>query len=195
MTPRVITQPTIEPLTMDEVSQQTKADIDPSLCDIFIRAARVYVEDRTGRAIHEQVLEVALDRWPRDRCIELPKATPLVEIVSVKYRDCDEVDHTMSPSDYVANDAVIPGRLVLAYNSMWPSVVLSPASPIRIQYKVGSDDPCPAELKYPILLLVAGMNENRESESVTNLSTVQAIAMTYGVEAFLSRAAVVPSSY
>lgn len=196
MKTRVISRSEKEPITAAEVEAHTKAVIDDAVASIYIAAARTYVEDRTGRALQAQTIEVTLDRWPCRSFIELPKATPLVSVTYVKYRDFAEVEHTMDAAEYVVDANPIPGKLSLAYGQSWPSAVLSPASPIRIRYTVGDDAAeCPGELKYPLLLLVAGMNENRESEIITNQAAVQAIAMSYGVEAFLSRAAVVSSSY
>jgi uncharacterized phiE125 gp8 family phage protein len=168
---------------------------EDALFDVYIEAARDYVESHTGRTIHQKTLEITLNEWPRCDYIALPRATPLISITSVIYTDSDGNATTWSPSEYIADTDSMPGRLDLAYGEQWPSATLLPANGIRIRYVAGivtasPESEAPGYLKYPVMLLVAGMYENRESEFVPDRMAIETIALKYGVEAFIARARV-----
>lgn len=192
-TPKLITAPSVEPVSVTEAKSAHNISIsdDDTLIGIFIKAAREYFEWRTGRTVHETVWEYVLENWPAKDYIALPRATPLISITSVIYKDSDGAATTWSSSEYIADSDEMPGRVVLAYNQSWPSFTPYPVSPIRIRYKAGIATASPvteadAWIKLPILLLVGGMYANRESEIVTNFAMVQETALKYGVEAFIS---------
>jgi len=192
--PLVITPPIKEPISLAEAKLQCRVDgsTEDALLSLFIAAARNYIEWRTARTIHETTLEYVLDSWPGTDRIVLPRATPLIEIVSVKYKDSVAAETTWTPTEYVEDKDFTPGALVLGYGLSWPSFTQYPVSPIRIRYKAGLATASPEveasdAIKYPALLLVAGMYENRESENITDRGNLQKLASDYGVEAFLSR--------
>lgn len=197
--PLIITAPTEEPVSTAEVRQHLRIDTlddgvedaaQESELDRMITAARVYAERQTGRTIHEQTLEWVTDRWFGDY-IYLPRATPLIAISSLKWKASDGTETTVSASDYIADTDSTPGRLVRAYGVSWPSSTLYPSNPIRIRYRAGIATTSPitaagGEYKLPILMLIAGMWENRESETVTDMKTIEAIALRWGVEKMLT---------
>jgi uncharacterized phiE125 gp8 family phage protein len=186
---KVIAGPAMEPVSVQECINQSRLDDltqAPNL-PLYIQAAREYVEDAAGYTINEQTLEVALDQWPRAGYIDLPRATPLVEIVSVTVTDDDSVSSVWPSGSYWADTHSMPGRLVLVDGGSWPSTTLRRANGITIRYKAGDSGEPSGAVKLPILLLVAGMVENRESETVTDRASVQAMSMQYGVDAFISR--------
>ena len=195
--PKVIVASISEPITIEEVKLQCRIDSSDSTEDallrIYIAAARNYVEWRTATTVHEATLEYVLDNFPGCRYIELPRATPLIEISSVKYKDYNGTETTWSSAEYVEDVDSTPGRLVLGYGQAWPSFTAYPVSPIRIRYTAGTaittvpETEASVAVKYPMLLLVAGMYENRESENVTDRGVLTKLSIDYGVEAFLSR--------
>jgi uncharacterized phiE125 gp8 family phage protein len=192
--PLVIVPPIKDPVSLTEAKAQCRIDgsTEDALLGIFIAAARDYVEWRTSRTIHDTTLEYVLDGWPGTDRIALPRATPLIEIVSVKYKDSAENETTWSPTEYLANTDAVPGELALAYGKSWPSFTPSPVSPIRIRYRAGKATGSPEveaadAIKYAVLLLVGGMYENRESENIADRGVLSKLAADYGVEAFLAR--------
>lgn len=202
--PKVIAGPSVEPVSAAEVKLHTKIDgwTEDALLDIYITAAREYFEDHAAYTVHEQTLEVTLDGWPAAEYIELPRATPLISVTSVIYYAGDGTPTTWAASGYEVAVDCIPGRIYLPVNGSWPSSDLRRQNSVRVRYVAGIATASPVTeasgaIKLPILMLVAGMYENRESETFTNLATVQSVSMRYGVEAFIARIRdkVAPSSY
>jgi uncharacterized phiE125 gp8 family phage protein len=192
VSPLVITGPTTEPISLAEVKSQLRIDgsTEDTLLNLYIAAAREYCENRTGRTFHQQTLEWVLDAFPSGSSITLPRATPLIAISSVKYKDSDGTETTWSSAEYIADTDSVPGGLVLGYNESWPSFTPYPVSPIRIRYTAGIATTSPVTeasdlIKTPHLLLVGGLYENRESE-ITEAGLTR-ISLEYGVEAFLSQ--------
>lgn len=203
ITPTVIAGPAREPVTLAEVGLHARIDAatENSLLDIYIEAAREYFESAAAYTIHQQTLEITLDRWPRRDYIELPRATPLVSVSSITYYDGGGAATVWSSAEYEVDTDSIPGRVYLPVNGSWPSSDLRRQNAVRIRYVAGiADSPAsdaPAAIKLPVLMLVAGMYENRESETYTDKSSIAAVAMRYGVESFIARIRdrVAPSSY
>lgn len=190
--PDVITAPLKEPVTHALAKLQCRAGASVSedeLIDLYISAARRYFEGRTGSTIHQTSYRYVLDAFPGDGRIVLPRATPLISIDACKYYDSDGTEHTLAASEYIADRWEQPGALVLAYNKSWPSFRAYPVAPVRIDYTAGiaasPDQECNETTKIAILMLVAGMWENRESVIVSDTSSVAQLAVQYGVEAFI----------
>jgi len=194
--PTVITGPIAEPVSIEEAKAQCRISSSNEDEDkpirIFISAAREYLEWRTGTTIHDTTLEYVLDNWPATNYIELPRASPLIAITSVYEKDSDGIETLWDSDEYSADIDSRPGRLVLGYNESWPSFTHHPVSPIRIRYRTGiatsaTQVEATEAVKYPILLLVTGMWENRESESISDRGMLSKISADYGVEAFINR--------
>ena len=196
ITPSIITAPIQEAISLAELKAQLRLDASGTSEDgalgIFRTAARQWFEWRTGRAVHQTTLEYVLDAWPGDDYIILPRATPLIAISSAKYKNSSAVETTWSSAEYIADLDNIPGRLVLGYNYSWPSFTAYPSNPIRIRYSAGITTASPVTeadpvIKLPILMLAAGLYANRESEVITDRARIEAIAIKYGVVAFIER--------
>ena len=220
--PKIITPPTVEPVSLDEVLVQSRIS-DPlevlpgtslTIGDYvtrLIKCVRQHLERRTGRAFVEQTLEVALDYWPfsitswqqanpgyvgfsQYGVIELPRATPLQSIVSIKYKCSDAVEYVLDPSAYVLDTDALPGRIAPAYNTFWPSFVPYPLSPIHIRYVAGDSGPgaSPAvpfadeDVKQALLLLVGHFYNNREAVIVGENTTIESKQMELAMASLLS---------
>jgi uncharacterized phiE125 gp8 family phage protein len=196
MTATVITGPTIEPITLAELQATARIDTSDAAQDvlvdeIFIPAARDYIEWRTGRTFHEKTLELALDGFPCGE-ITLPGATPLIEIVSIKYKDSDGAESTLSASTYViavGNEKRL-GRLTTAYGATWPSFTPYPLDPVKIRYKAGIAitsplTEAPGAVKHAMCLLVAKMWEHREAVIISDRQSIAQLAVEFGLEAFI----------
>ena len=179
LTPTVITSPAKEPITVEEACDHAAiADVDGasnrmSLC---IKAAREMFERHTGRTVHETTYEFVLDSWPSGPLV-LPRATPLLSVTSVTYKDSSGTETTVSSSLYVLDTWEVPGRIALAYSESWPSFTPYPVSPIRVRYVAGiAASPateCDATTKQAVAMLAAAYFENREAEILTeNVSQI-----------------------
>lgn len=158
--------PILEPVTLNQVKSQLKFDLsddspDDDINDL-IPAAREWCEEYQNRSYITQTLELALDSWPCDNAIILPRP-PLQSVVSIEYTNNEGVTTTWSDSNYVVDDYSEPAKLVKAYGKTWPSVSLNVVNGIVIQYTAGyglTDADVPAKIKQAIIVLVAFWFEN-----------------------------------
>lgn len=137
---------------------------DDALITALIVAARGRAESETRRALVTQKWRLSLDAFPsgEDMSIELPRP-PLQSVEGITYLDDDGVRQTLASSSYqVITDEAI-GRVLPAYDSTWPSARCVPGS-IQISYTAGygAASAVPQAIKQWMLLLIAGMYENRE---------------------------------
>ena len=156
---KVITPPTIEPVTLPEVRGQCRVDEvgdDPTLAG-YVLAARQYVEQVTGRAIMTQTLEMTLDDFP-DGEILLPRQ-PVASIVSISYTDT--AGNAQTVASYQLDATQIVARLLPADGASWPGTRGTPGN-VRVRFIAGETQ-APAAIKQAMLLLVADWHRNRES--------------------------------
>ncbi len=194
-TPNIITEPITEAVSLTELKHQLGIDTSDttfdSLLPIYQVAARLHFEGQAARTVHEAELEFVRDAFPGSDRIELPRATPLISITSVKYTDSDGDEETWPASNYIADTDQTPGALVRGYGKSWPSFTPYPASPIKIRYKAGIATASPITEaseadKIPILMLAAALFENREAVVVSDSGSVGQIAVMCGAESFIA---------
>jgi len=134
---KVITEPTIEPVTIEEAKLAIGIDDDEDDVRIegLIQAARIFAEDFCDLRIMSQVVERSYDHWPA-AVIHLD-VWPLQSIDSVKYDDTASpvAEQTLTvDEDYYADTTTEGGRVVSV--SGWPSHAAQP-NPIRIRMTAG----------------------------------------------------------
>lgn len=179
--PLIITAPTAEAVTVDEAKTALRIthSAEDSLISDFIAAATRELERETGRTVMDTTLEVAMDAFPRRGYICLPRAYPLIEIVWVKYKDSEGVDHTWT--DYAFD--TYTARIAPNYGESWPDFTPYPLSAVRVRYRAGiSNTASPPErpeegIRRCIIQMVGGLYMNRESVVVTDRSSVAAFAI------------------
>lgn len=182
LTPRVVTAAEIEPVSVAEFKSHALklgTDQDATTIPLYIAAARRDFESWTGRTIHQTEYELTLEDWPTDGLIILPRATPLIELVSVIYTDSTGAPTTWDNSLYVtdAGNRDTLARLAPAYGESWPSFTPYPLGPIKIRYSAGlAASPAveaDQQTKLLILLMTAAMFDAREPEAMSNQSAVE----------------------
>lgn len=162
---KIITEPSVEPVTLQEAKNHLRIlhDDEDTTIEAYMKATRRYVEQvLTWRALITQEIELALDSFRKE--IKLPRP-PLKEVENIKYTDKDGQEHTIDSDKYIVDTHSEPGRVVLAYGESWPSDILYPVNAVKIEYEAGyGDNPedVPAELKQAILILTAHFYEQRE---------------------------------
>lgn len=187
----VVANPTVEPVSLSEAHLHLRLDTEGSppshpddlLLEAFISAAREYAENYTGQALAEKTFEY---RVAVSASILIPMA-PVLEVVSVKYLDSDDVVQTVDPSVYEL-DPSDPNASVLKLQTdqTWPSG----ASELRIQFLAGyipaGSSPAyasvPFSIKAGILLMLGHLYENREAVIAVNAVPYE---IPLGVEALL----------
>lgn len=131
----LITAATQEPVTLAEAKLHCRVDgsEDDARITALITSARRLAEQKTGRAFAPQTWELALDEFP-EAFMLLP--APITAITSVKYIDAAGVEQTLDPSGYQLDKDSLPGYLVPAYGTAWPSPRLQ-ANAVRVRYTCG----------------------------------------------------------
>ncbi len=139
MLTKVVTAPSVEPVTLSEVKDHLRIDhmAQDSMLEGLIQASREWVEQITGRALVEQTRAARFASWPMSGEFVLPYP-PLRSVSSLVYTDTSGSESTFSSDNYTVLTNREPGKLVLGYNKVWPSVTLhAPEMPITITYECG----------------------------------------------------------
>lgn len=179
-------------LTLADAKQHLRVDFenDDAVIGSYIATAIQNIDGRDGwlgRAIGEQTWELRLpDFGSGDIRIPLP---PLIEVLSVKYHDVNDVEQTLSTDTYevVGVGGFGKARLVLRRGRQWPATG-SLADNVGIQFRAGYviGDPAQPNVPAPILTAikrqVAAMYENREAV-VVNATVAK---LPGGVDALLA---------
>lgn len=169
---RLITSPTVEPVSLETVKLHLRIDTDDedALLDVYIKAAREQAEGLARRAFLLQTLEAVYDAWPASLVLPLPRP-PLVSVTSVKYYDNDNVEATWT--DYLVDTRSEPGAI--HFDSL-PGTALLGSGGLAVRYTAGygdTPDEVPAELRQALLMIVGHWYENREqSISGTTIADV-----------------------
>lgn len=160
----VTSGPSSEPLTTSEVKTwlRVTSSTDDTLIASLIKAARVYAENFTGRALFTQTIKEYFDGWPYGGCIELGFG-PVQSITSVKYYDTDGTLQTVSSSNYITDLISMPGRIVNHPDYTWPALQTR-TNPVEIIYVAGytATASIPDGIKAAMYLLIGFWYENRE---------------------------------
>lgn len=170
---RLITAPTVEPVTLAEVKAHlriTHSDED-DLLNAYIKSAREYTERYLSRSLVQQTWDIFYDVFPlTDEPLEIP-LPPLQSVSSIKYFDSSNVEQTWDSASYtVDTDAVMP-KVYPAIDQVYPSSRYYPKS-VTVRVLTGYQDSgaspvdladgVPETIKTAIKILVAHYNENRE---------------------------------
>lgn len=158
----MITEPAVEPVTVDEVKEHCaiESNGDNSLLARMIKVARLRGEAKTGRQFVTATRETTFDRWVVDGDIELPYP-PLQSVASISYVDDNGDTQTVSTDDYEVITAGVVGMVRPV--DQWPT-----GKTMTIRYVCGyaldtDDDPTtPEDIRHWIMMKVAGFYEQRE---------------------------------
>jgi len=159
MTTRLITPPTEEPVTLDEVKTQLRVDgtEDDILIESLITAAREQCEHILKRSILPQTWELVLAAFP---CEKIKLLYPsIISITNIKYIDATTANEvTLSSGQYVLDKDAEPGLVYPVTGASWPNT-LCLTNAVRIRYQAGYADveSVPASIKNWIKLAVSEM--------------------------------------
>jgi len=170
----VSVEPALEPFDLTEAKvhlEMTGTTDKDSMIQTLITAARVWVENYTGRSLITQTRVLKLDYFPISETIELPNGK-VQSITHVKYYDSDEVEQTLSTADYWTDLTSNIARIVI--KNYWPSVKDRPNA-VTITYVCGYGSlatSVPKPIVGAIKMILAHLFENREQNSSVNLHEV-----------------------
>lgn len=161
---RVITPATVEPISLAEVKAQLRLDLldvsEDTLLASYITSVRQYVEDLTAVSLAVTTYEKAFDYFNCE--MELDR-TNVTEIVSVKYKSDAGTEITLTANiEYITALDYGIGKITLPPYKTWPSAVLWPVNPIRIQFKTGVTE-LPHMIKQLMLVHIGYLYKYRDA--------------------------------
>lgn len=163
---RVVTPPTVEPVTLPEI----KADLRISHTDDDVRLARhisearEFIETRIQYKLAEQTLEYTIDEFPIS-IISLP-AGPAKSVTSVLYDDTDLVEQTVDPATYYLQSVLRQPRIFPT--GTWPTAV-DRVGAVRIQYVAGLEpDEVPLPIKSALRLKIQELYDGDDKSRAIN---------------------------
>lgn len=152
-----------EPASLGDAKEQCRVDhtAQDGLLTRLITAARVVLEEITGRAFGEQTFELVLDRFPVGQrgdpllsatrvhesgrligpFMKLPRS-PLIEVESITYIDDAGASQTLAATAYIVDKDTVPARITPAFDTTWP-LTQSRVNTVRVRFRAGyqSDSP------------------------------------------------------
>lgn len=164
MTLRLFIAPAAEPVSLAEAKLHLKVEhsVDDTLIAAIIQAAREAAEHETGRSLMPQTWELLLDAFPAD-AIKLDKP-PVTSVVSVKYLDSGGVQQTLDGSAYTLDADYVPGYVLPAYGTFWPSTQ-DAINAVVVRFATGYANAAavPAGIRAWMLLRIGALYGNREA--------------------------------
>lgn len=166
---KIVTGPSVEPVTLSEALQHCHAvsSVEDSWFTTVIQAAREAAEEYHQRAYIQQTLEVAYDGTPV-LPIQLPRS-PTIEVSSIKTYDLDNAETELDLSDFIIDVDAEPAIIDFNYGNTWPSSSFRDISSVKIRFTAGYGTDAttvPAVVKSAILLYIGYLYENRACETV-----------------------------
>lgn len=167
----VLTQPVLEPITLDEAKRQARIPDDESngLLVSYIAAARQAAEECLGRGLLTQTIRMWLSEFVD--IMPLAMAAPLQNDANastapvITYYDGDGVLQTLASSYYVVDTTSRPGRIVRAPNKTWPTTQFDRlAGAVFIDYVVGwtTPDDVPERIKQGMRMYLTYLDADRD---------------------------------
>ncbi len=190
---RVVTEPALEPITLDQARLHLRLDsygsppehADDQWITDTIPAAREWCEFYSGRSLAPQVLEMTLQEFPHawmssfwSDDIRLPMG-PIAGVESVYYTDETGAPILLDTSLYTVDVTSDIGYVYPIVNTSWPTTLRRPNA-VRIRYHAGfttdldspNDMPMPKRFTSAILLVLGHLYENRENTTELKLETL-----------------------
>lgn len=135
------------------------------------------VDGFLGRSLGAQVLELRHDACAIRDSVRL-RYGPVIELVSVQYRDANGDLHTVDNVEFelLGNDLVAAGSAFAWKGNAYHREA------VRVRYRAGYEDGIPAPLRTAILLMVGDLYRNRETVAAVEMHKVP---MSATVEALL----------
>lgn len=164
----VSTEPISYAQALDQIRLDEDSTTETTLIQAKIEAAREYGEDYTSHAFAPQTWVLYLQDFPNVDTIPWEKG-PLTSITSVKYKDSDGTEHTMTEgTDYFVDKDTFPGAVFLPKNKSWPTFNAYPYNAVAITGVCGYTgvEPyvIPNNFKQAMLLHVGLMFRYRDEE-------------------------------
>ena len=190
-----ISEPAIEPVSVDEAKNHLRIDSDISqddmLLGLMIGAARRYAEAYCNRSFITQQWRLVLDGFPGPALMGVPAGVTyslpghaiLLErgtvqsVDSITYTDMAGAEQTMPTTDWVADLSGPVARITPKFGKIWP-IPLPQIGAVKVNYTAGygtADTDVPAGIRHWILIRIGSLYENREEVALMNRGKIEAL--------------------
>lgn len=169
---RIVTAPITEPISLSEMKNFSRIDVDDDVDTMLsmITAARQEAEKITRRQLITATWELRLDAFPETIYLPMP---PLQSVTSVKYLDYSGTEKTLVlNTDYLVDSYSEPARITPCYGQVWP-VTYPVVNAVRIVFIAGYGDKAsdvPQSINNWILAFAGNLYEHRETDVVANIT-------------------------
>lgn len=170
--PKLVTAPTVEPVTLAEAQAHLRRGPGPDDAEItrLIKAARLQVEADTNRALLTQVWDFQLDCFPQDgHPIRLPKP-PLITVDSITYLDTAGDSQVWASSQYIVDVVTEPGRVMQLATVFYPTTDDRLAT-VTVRFTAGygaAATDIPEDLRQAVLVRLTDLMTQRGTETSPN---------------------------
>jgi uncharacterized phiE125 gp8 family phage protein len=144
MSLQITTQPTAEPVTVDEVKARLRLNstADDATIAGHIMAAREFAEKVTRRSLAYKSYAYVMDRFPYPHePIRVP-VPPLIAVSAIKYLDATLTQQTWDPTEYfvgaMQSPAIIIPNPIAAGGMVYPCTAPVPGA-VEIDFTAGYD--------------------------------------------------------
>lgn len=186
---KITTQPTIEPISIEEAKEHLRLDddIDDIPVLTYVKAARLWAEKYTGRSFITRTIQQFVDSSastldplyegmrtgilskPYSNYIELA-ASPAITVTSINYYNDSDTQSTWATSNYYVDNVSDLGRIYLRDTGTFPTD-LRAANGLEINYTAGygsARSDVPSDIKLAMLQYMTFAYEHRgEQEGST----------------------------
>ena len=184
--------PTIEPVSLDEVKDHSHVDGAESdtVLTILLQAAREYVEHNQKRQLITATYELTLEEFPSGPII-LPNP-PLITVTSISYEDTAGATQTWASSNYQVDITDIRGSISVEPNVTYPTTETDRKNAVTVTFTAGygtAASDVPETTRLAIMGLTAYWHEHRE-EIVVGMSVatlpmhVQSLIAAHAIKTF-----------
>lgn len=156
-------------ITLTEAKAHLRVDgtDEDDLITALIETAIVQAGQWTNRTFLAGTFKTQFDYF--DSKVTLDVVPMDVTSIVVKYRDSDNVEQVLSADEYFVRDPGIDDYAVIDFNGTMPNVYNKPNS-VSVEFSAGYAA-VPAPVKSAVLMQVATLYENRQSEVVGTIVT------------------------
>lgn len=179
----VITEPTKEPLTVDEAKNYLRIEEDYTDDDamvlMHIAAARERFQQATSHVLVSTEYEAAFDQWPDDNVIRLFKV-PLLNVTGITYYDTQGAQQSLGTDDLFIDAVSKPARIAPVAGRF--PMIDGRVGGIRLRFTAGyAEGKIPKYIKHALLMMITHFYDNRAEVVTGTIATT----MPAGVEAVI----------
>ena len=165
LTLELLTPPSSEPVTIEEVTRHLRVDevvSDYELLEAYITMARTSIEEYLRWQLLTATWKLSLDRFPN--LIRVPRP-PLQSVTTIEYIDTQDTLQTLDAAEYQVDSASQPGRIMVARGKTWPTVAHATFNAVQITYQAGHTAIAniPPPIRLCLMMLAGDFYEHREA--------------------------------